>query len=175
MYTMTATATHMRTDRRGARRPRILALGLGNLLLGDDGAGVHAVRRLNKARLPGVLAVDAGTGVLDALHLIERADCLLAVDALRAGGAPGTLYALALDGVRDDGVRHSAHELSLLAALRMARRQPREIVVLGIEPGRIDFGEQLSQPVARTLPRLVAAARRVIEGWRTGTLRLAGD
>jgi hydrogenase maturation protease len=171
----TETAGRTPTPKRRARRPRILALGLGNLLLGDDGAGVHAVRRLREARLPGVLAVDVGTAVLDALHLIERADCLLAVDALRAGGAPGTLYALALDSVRDDGVRYSAHELSLVGALRLARRQPPEIVVLAVEPGRIDFSDQLSKPVARALPGLVAAAQRVLEGWRTGTLRLSPD
>jgi hydrogenase maturation protease len=162
MFMMTATATRTPTKRPGARRPRILALGLGNLLLGDDGAGVHAVRRLRAARLPGVVAVDVGTAVLDAVHLIERADRLLAIDALRAGGAPGTLYALTPESVRDDGVRHSAHELNLLAALRWARRRPLETLILAVEPARIDFGDELSEPVARALPSLVAVARRLI-------------
>lgn len=158
-----ATFTRIRAADRG---PRVLAVGLGNLLLGDDGAGVHAVGRLRECGLRGVLALDVGTAVLDALHLIERVDRLLAFDALRAGGLPGTLYALELGAVRDEGLRYSVHELSLAGALRLARRRPEEIVILGVEPARIDFGDQLSEPVARALPGLVAAARRVIQRWQ---------
>jgi len=141
-------------------------LGLGNLLLGDDGVGVHAVRRLRERGLGGVRAVDVGVAVLDALHLIEWADHLLAFDALRAGGAPGTLYALEVAGVRDEGLHYSTHELSLVGALRMPRRLPGEIVILAVEPACIDFGDQLSEPVARALPDLLEAAQRVIAHWK---------
>jgi len=150
------------------RRPRILALGLGNLLLTDDGVGVHAARRLREFRLPGVLAVDVGAAVLDALHLIERADRLLAIDAMRARGAPGTIYTLAARDVRNEGLRHSTHELSLMGVLRLARRQPEEILILAVEPARIDFGDQLSEPVARVLPDLLTVARRIIAHWQKG-------
>ncbi len=158
-----ATFTRIRAAGRG---PRILVLGLGNLLLADDGAGVHAVRRLREGGLRGVLAVDVGVAVLDALHLIERADRLLAFEALRAGGAPGTVYALGVEGVRDEGVRYSAHELSLLGALRLARRRPDEIVILAVEPARIDFGDHLSDAVERALPGLLEAAQRLIAHWK---------
>ena len=71
---------------------RVLIAGLGNLLLRDDGVGVHAVRSMGNDLPPGVLAVEVGTAVLDALHLFEEAEMVIAIDAMKAGGAPGTIY-----------------------------------------------------------------------------------
>ena len=81
-------------------RPRILIAGLGNLLLSDDGIGVHAVRLLNEVRIlnqellcdESILAAEIGTSPLRALHLFEQADWILAVDAIQGGKAPGTIY-----------------------------------------------------------------------------------
>ena len=144
---------------------RILVAGLGNLLLRDDGVGVHAIRELRRKVLKGILAVEVGTAVLDALHLFERADKLLAIDAMQAGGTPGTIYAFRLSEVEDRPARASLHEMNLLSALRLLPGHQPEVMVLGVEPEIIDYGLTLSPRVADAVPRLVEEARRVLSRW----------
>jgi len=154
--------------RRGPRRrPRVLVVGLGNLLLRDDGVGVHAVRALQHCVPRGVRAVEVGTAVLDALHLFEWADRILAMDAVQAGGAPGTIYQLGVEGAASRPVKGSLHELDLLAGLRFVKTDHHpEIAILGVEPQSIDVGLDLSPSVQSVFPRLVEAARDIIRRWR---------
>ncbi len=149
------------------RRPRILIAGLGNLLLQDDGVGVHAVRALTESPPPGVICADVGTAVLDALHLFEWAEKILALDAVQAGGPPGTVYSFGVADADDPGVKASLHELNLLAAMRFLKEKAKpEIVILGVEPQTIDYGLDLTPPVAAALPRLLQAARDIVGRWR---------
>ncbi len=152
---------------RSLKELRILIVGLGNLLLRDDGVGVHAIRELQKNPQLGILPVEVGTAVLDALHLFEWADRILAIDAMQAGGSAGTLYSLRVSDVDDRGPRGSLHELNLLAALRFLPNGKRpEIVILGIEPGIIDYGINLSPEVAAALPVVIHSIREVVEYWQ---------
>jgi hydrogenase maturation protease len=149
------------------RELRILIAGLGNLLLKDDGVGVHAVRALQQDPPCGTVIVEVGTAVLGALHLLEWADKILAIDAMHAGGAPGTVYAFGAGDVEQPEVRSSLHELSLLNALRMiSRKAPPEIAILGVEPETIDYGLELSPVVFSALPQLTAATRVTVDRWR---------
>lgn len=157
----------MRKEAGPGRRPRILVAGLGNLLLKDDGVGVHAVRELQRGVPRGVRAVEVGTAVLDALHLVEWADRILAIDAMQAGGDPGTIYRFGVEGVTGTPIKTSLHEVDLLAALRFLTNGHRpEITVLGVEPETIAAGLELSPNVQAILPRLVAAAQEIVAGWR---------
>jgi hydrogenase maturation protease len=166
MATATATVTAMGAKK---RQPRILIAGLGNLLLQDDGVGVHAVQALARRPPRGVICADVGTAVLDALHLFEWAEKILALDAMQAGGPPGTVYACGAVDMEDPGIQASLHELSLLSALRFLQEKARpEIVILGVEPQTIDYGLELTAPVAAALPRLLQAAREQVQRWRQG-------
>src|SRR5512143_3495297 len=149
------------------RQLRVLVAGLGNLLLKDDGVGVHAVRALQHEVPRGVRAVEVGTAVLDALHLVEWADRILAIDAMQAGGDPGTIYRFGVEDVADRATKASLHEVDLVAALRFLTGGHRpEIAVLGVEPETIDAGLDLSPSVQAALPRLVAAAKDIVARWR---------
>lgn len=149
------------------RKPRILIAGLGNVLLQDDGVGVHAARILAQDPLPGVQAVEIGTWVLDALHLFEWADHILAIDAMQAGGTPGTIYRFSPKDVATGGIQTSLHELSLISALRFLPIPPDpHITILGVEPAVIDYGLELSPDVARAIPDLLQAVRDIVTGWR---------
>ena len=151
------------------RQPRILIAGLGNYLLRDDGIGVHAVRALQQTPLPGVVVAEVGTAVLDALHLLEWADKILAIDAMQAGGPPGTLYAFGVDAVEGPGMQTSLHELNFLAALDFLPRRTRpEILMVGMEPETIDYGLDLSPAVAAALPELGREVCKIVSGWRHG-------
>jgi hydrogenase maturation protease len=145
------------------RRTRTLIAGLGNLLLRDDGVGIHAVRRLRKTALPlHVLTAGVGTAVLDALHLFEWADRIVAIDAMQAGGLPGTIYRFGIGDIDAGGTRASMHELGFLGAVRMLRRPPPQVTVFGVEPGAIDYGLELSPSVEAALPGLMVAVRNAV-------------
>lgn len=149
------------------KTPRILIAGLGNLLLKDDGVGVHAVQELQQNPPKGTKVVEVGCAVLDALHLFEWADIVLGIDAMQAGGAPGTVYRFGIDDVAEDNHHASLHEVNLVSALRFLPEDARpEIAMLGVEPEIIDYSLDLSQSVSAALPQVVEVVRSMVEGWR---------
>jgi hydrogenase maturation protease len=128
--------------------------------------GVQAAQELKKEPPPGVLIVEVGTAVLDALHLFSWADKILALDAMKAGGSPGTIYSFRRDDVVDAGPQASLHEVNLLRALRLIPENPQpEIMILGVEPEIIDFGLNLSPTVQCALPRLLEEIRKIVLQW----------
>ncbi len=140
----------------------LLIAGLGNYLLRDDGVGVHAARELERDPPAGAIVVEVGTAVLDALYLFERADRILAIDAVQAGGHAGTIYELSVAPSRQSRQIASLHEFDLRDTLELISGTRRPAVrVLGVEPQDIGFGLELSLPVRAALPELLAAVRRL--------------
>jgi hydrogenase maturation protease len=141
---------------------KTLILGIGNLLLGDEGVGVHVARTLAGCELPeGTWAVEAGTAFLDVLPEIEQADRIFLVDAMEAGGPPGSVYRLPFDQCYHPDTLASLHGFDMSRVLYMAgnNRSP-EVMVFGIEPATIEWGVELSEPVQRAVPlveRLIRA------------------
>jgi hydrogenase maturation protease len=153
-----------------------LVLGIGNSLLTDDGAGVHAALRL--AELlgddPDVRVLDAGTLSFTLLHEVQEADALIALDAARSGLAPGGI-SIHEGAEFDRFVRRSSrsvHEVGLADLLDMARLAdslPGRRVLIGIEPLEVEWGLEPSPPVAAALPGCVELARQYVERWRPAT------
>ena len=143
-------------------------LGVGNLLMGDDGVGIHAVRELARDPIKGVEVVDAGTDYLSALSFIETARRVLILDAVHGQGAPGTIYQLSEQDLAPRPSGGAAHAPSILEARRLLAPDAvwPEITVLGVEPAILDYSMDLSGPVAAALPKLVALARETILAWR---------
>ena len=139
-----------------------LILGLGNLLLCDEGVGVHVARALMQRELPpGVSVVEAGTAFLDVLPDIEKADRILLIDAMEGGSAPGTVYRVPFDQCLHPEMLASLHGFDLSRVLYMAGsdRKP-EVTVFGIEPARIEWGTDLSPALQRVMPAVEAAILR---------------
>ena len=142
----------------------ILLLGLGNLLLADDGAGVAALHRLRReVRLPErVLALDGGTLGLALLPHVERAQHLILLDAVAAPAPAGTVVRLEGEQVPPAvATRLSPHQLGVSELLLGARSlgcYPSSVVLLGIVPRRIGLGVERSPDVRAGLPRLILAA-----------------
>ncbi len=132
----------------------------------DDGVGVHAARLLRE-RLPAEVAVaEVGTAALDSLGLLENADLVLAIDAMQAGGAPGTIHTLGVEDVASDQEPHSLHQMSLTCVLGfLAEDQRPRVTVLGVEPAEIELGTGLSPAVEAALPAVVEAAARIVGEW----------
>ena len=153
---------------KGRRGPRILIAGLGNLLLRDDGVGVHAVRRIQQSGLTACIAADVGCAVFSALHLFERAEKILLIDAMQAGGRPGTVYRADINEIDGGGVAASLHELSVVHALRMLKKRPLPAVsLIGVEPEIIDYGLDLSEAVAASLPLVLQTVHDMVSDWST--------
>jgi hydrogenase maturation protease len=144
---------------------RVLILGLGNLLLGDEGVGVHVVQLLQDQELGSHVEVrDAGTAILDALPSLEQADRVIVIDAVKAGGPPGTVYCMPLAEFRAKRQIASMHGFDLQRVLRLARRKHRpKVFVVGIEPEHIDWSLELSRAVEQALPLVVNAVKQEIE------------
>lgn len=143
---------------------RTLILGIGNLLLGDEGVGVHIARALQQEQLPeNVTVLDAGTAFLDMLPAIERADHIIIVDAMKAGEAPGTVYLVPFGECAKGENIASLHEFDMARMLYMMEREtPPDVSVYGVEPETIDWGTELSPVVQEIVPELLAIIRNEI-------------
>jgi hydrogenase maturation protease len=146
--------------------PLSLVLGFGNVLLGDDGAGVQLVKRL-RLELGADTAdfIDAGTLSFSLLPYIEATTSMLAIDAAEINALPGTINlfeGLRMDQFLSSTRRRSVHEVGLIDLLDMARLRdclPPRRALLCIQPGRIDWSEDLSVPVEEALDE---AGRQVV-------------
>jgi hydrogenase maturation protease len=140
--------------------PRIAVLGIGNLLLKDEGIGVHLVEKLASiVDDANVRIIDAGT-YPDFLSLVEdNLDKLIIVDAVKNGDTPGTIYRFSFDVVDLEGAPpFSIHDIGVVDSLRtmaLFNKQPKSTVVIGIEPGTMDFGLELSPEVEEKLPKII--------------------
>ncbi len=134
-------------------------MGVGNILLTDDGLGVHLVNQI--AHHPGLPAsvrcIDGGTAAFEALYACEDCNRLILVDAVNAGGQPGAIYNMSVETWRG-AKRRSAHQFSLLDALFMASgpgKSEIHIRVIGMEPADISPGLDMSHQVKERFPELM--------------------
>jgi hydrogenase maturation protease len=150
---------------------KALVLGIGNLLLSDDGVGIHAIRRLrNETQLPAnVEIMDGGTLGLNLLGHLEGVSHLLVVDAVEMDKPAGTLIRLAGEQVPAYmALKMSPHEIGLpdlLLAAQLRDLYPHEVVIWGLQPASVDVGLELSPLVAAHLDILVQKVLEELAGW----------
>ncbi len=149
-----------------------LVLGLGNILLGDEGVGVRVIERLlEQYRFPeGVRVMDGGTLGLDLLPYLEDASRLLVVDAVQARRPPGTLLRLSGNEIPVflDASKVSAHQeglQDLLAAASLKGYLPGEVVFWGVQIESLGVGLDLSPPVASQVDALVQKVLDELAQW----------
>lgn len=147
-----------------------VVLGLGNVILTDDGLGVRAAQRLlADPRFPhGVEIIDGGTLGLELLSLAAGARHILVLDAVELDAAPGTRFRFDRDVLRNLERGSTAHQLGvadLLAALRMMGQEPEDVVLLGVQPESLHLGTELTPNVAAALDGLVDAALVELGRW----------
>jgi len=155
----------------------VLVLGVGNLLLSDEGLGPRVIAELDRLYRfpPPVRLLDGGTGGLSLLAEVTAVEKLLVVDALRTGADPGSVVSLEGDVLRAAYRKvmgpHDVGVGELLAAARF-HGGPTEIVLFGIEPETIELRVGLSATVSNALPKLVAEVMKQLDQWRvSGWLR----
>jgi hydrogenase maturation protease len=138
---------------------RTAILGLGSVLMGDDAAGPHVLRRLEaEYELPsGIELLDLGTPGPELAHIVEGLDALIVIDTIKAPGDPGDLHVLRRQEILSgNGApdRLSPHDPSLRGALVAASllgRSPEDVLLIGIVPGDSHLGIGLSPGVRAAL------------------------
>ena len=138
-----------------------MVVGLGNLLLKDDGIGIWLLRELQKkGPPPGITCLEGGTGLWAIPGLLPPGTRLLVVDALRGGGKPGSVYLLSEANFNNDELAaqpwNSLHDLGLLGLLQLPElaRQLHSWAIMGVEPQAIEPGIGLTPPLQAKLAEL---------------------
>lgn len=156
--------------------PRVLVLGIGNLLNADEGVGVHAVRALQAEhgdRYPQVSFLDGGTLGLNLLPLVEDASHLLLLDCVSAGQPGGTIVELAKDEIPIySGVKMSQHQTTFQEVLGLALlrgRLPEHLHLIGVQPVSLAIGTDLTPQVQAVLPDMVGRASARLDNWMAHT------
>lgn len=159
-------------DKREAHNA-IVVLGLGNVLMGDDGAGVHAIERLRaNFTLPAsVSLIDGGTLSFSLLELVESASALIVVDAMELDAPAGTLKIFTgdeLDQFLAAPTQRNIHDLNLGDLLRMCAllgTLPLHRVLVGIQVQHIGWQDRPSDVVSEGINRACQAICELVEDW----------
>jgi len=146
---------------------KVLVLGVGNLLLGDEGIGIHLIREMGKERLPlNVELVDGGTAGIDLLNWLESADYVIIVDCVEAGEEPGSIFRIPIDELVLDSANQliSLHDINLTEVLSMANKMKilPPTIIFGVQPEVIGYQTELSPTVKNRLPRLIELIKKEI-------------
>jgi len=146
---------------------RIVVIGVGNLLLADEGIGIHAVDELKKESFaPFVEIVDGGTAGIDLLFLLEDAGYAVIIDCVEAKTEPGTILRIPAEELilQSPAQMISLHDINLVEVLSLAKSLGKlpPTVIYGVQPGEISFSTQLTSAVGKILPRLVQLVKQEI-------------
>jgi len=150
-------------------RAETLILGLGNILLQDEGVGVRVIEAMREIPLPaGIELLDGGTASQDMIFALAGRCVLIVIDAVQADQEPGAIFRF---NPRDLSLNHDAslsvHQMGFLEALHMAELvphgAPQQVVMYGIQPDKLGWGLELSPAVADAVPRVVGLIRNEIE------------
>ena len=142
-------------------------IGVGNILMGDDGVGVYVARRLMEKGFSCADVYDGGTLGLELVFTAYSYDKVVFIDAVKLGGEPGSIYRFEFEGCVEESVKRgvSMHSLSLIDALDLALKTGflgSKIVFIGVEPEHVGFGMGLSEKVEKSIPRVIDAVCREV-------------
>ena len=140
---------------------KTVVLGVGNELFRDEGVGVHTARILQTKLLPSsgeVEVVDSGTSP-DIWPLIDGANKLIIVDAVKGGCKPGTIYRFTPQQmVAERGLITSVHQMGILenlSLMELVGGKPKETVIIGVEPAELEPGLELSARLQERMPKII--------------------
>lgn len=161
-------------------KPRTLILGIGNILMTDEGVGAEVVHRLEAALAPdaSIDFLDGGTLSFTLAGPIGASQRLIVVDAAALNDAPGRVRLFEGEAMDHQLRAHarSVHEVSLSDLMDMARLSdslPEWRALIGIEPGVIDWGEQLTPEVEAAVPIAMRQVMDLLARWDAEGLVLA--
>jgi hydrogenase maturation protease len=138
----------------------ILILGIGNILLCDEGIGPHVIDKLKEIKLPDYAELlDGGTGGADLLDFICDRQKLIVVDAVQDDIEPACIVRLTAGDLTADSKQNiSLHEFGLLETLTMAKQlacDPKEVIIIGVKPKDVTAGVGISDEISSVVPKIM--------------------
>jgi len=132
-------------------------VGIGNVLLRDEGIGCHVAHALEEIPLPDTKIIDGGT-CPDVLQFVEDTDKLVIVDAVKGGGTPGQIYRFHLEDITlEQKPFLSLHDVGLVDNLMLMQlwHNISEAIIIGVEPKEINWGLELSPELQGKMPQII--------------------
>jgi hydrogenase maturation protease len=150
------------------KEDKVVILGIGNVLLTDEGIGVHVANELMKKELPSnISVVEGGTDGFRLLNVITEADRLIVIDAVKGGGKPGTIYRFNIEDVKNapSGFKTSVHQIGILEVIDLSNligKTPKTTII-GIEPKSLEMSLELSPEIKERIPKIIELVLKEIE------------
>lgn len=167
---------HVRPEHDSGSR-RMVVLGIGNTLLGDDAVGIHVVRHLETRKCASLFAgtrielIDGGTLGYLLIDRISGADGLIIIDSANIREAPGSIRVFSEEKIDDflaQNTSSSVHEVGLIDLLQMlnlSNEAPERCALIGIQPELIGWAAELSPAVSAAVPDACNAVERILQSW----------
>jgi hydrogenase maturation protease len=145
-----------------------LVLGIGNILLGDEGFGVRVIEAMQEiGPPPGVELYDGATAGIDLIEVMSGRRKVIVIDVIAADGDPGTVLRLKPDDLpQASGYGASVHDVGIVEALELIRRlgnPPQEVVLVTAIPKQIAFGLELSPELTAAIPKAIDLVLQELE------------
>jgi hydrogenase maturation protease len=146
-------------------------LGLGNLLMKDEGIGVHIANLLIKhySFSPEITIIDGGTTGTDLLPYFESSERILIIDAVNFEEKPGHIGIIKNDDILSAITsKISLHHLGLsdvLSVIKLIDIKPEEVILIGIQPYRMELGMDLSEEMQKQVPAIISTVLQKLEEW----------
>jgi len=157
--------THEYPD--GKYKDRVLVLGIGNYLMGDEGVGVHVVQALSKEKLPDFVDImDGGTGSFDLMPILAQYPLVIFIDATMDFRPPGTIDVIYPQFAAEFPTVLSAHDVGLkdmIDALEFKGELPKIILVTVSIKGMIPMRITLTDDVQKSVPAVVEKIKSIVE------------
>ncbi|MFZ5906634.1 MAG: HyaD/HybD family hydrogenase maturation endopeptidase [Nitrospirota bacterium] len=147
---------------------KTVILCVGNLLLSDEGVGVHVAHELIKIDFPPHISVhEGGTDGFRLIDIITGADRLVVIDAVKGGGAPGSIYRFDIDDVAHSpgGFKTSVHQIGILEVIHLSEligKKPRTTII-GVEPKSLEMSMELTPEIRAKIPRILELVQEEID------------
>ncbi len=140
---------------------KIVVVGVGNILMGDEGIGVVLVNLLEKNKYTEKIDfIDAGTSFFNVVSSLRNYDKVIIIDTVYGGKAPGTLYRFEINDIEETGINGmlSLHDFGVMQSIKLEKLVggfPEDIVFFGIEPKSIDLSMELSDEVQEKVEQII--------------------
>ena len=139
---------------------KTVILGVGNLLLTDEGVGVHVINKMMEMDFPPeVELVEGGVDGLYLMNVVTSTDRLIVIDAVKGGGSPGSIYRFEPKDLEPniDTFKMSVHQIGVLEVIRLSCLvgEVPKTTIIGIEPKSVEMGMELTSEIQAKVPRII--------------------
>ena len=156
---------------------KVAVLGLGNILLCDQGVGVHIINKLeqNYNFIPHVRIIDGGTSGIDLLHQFEDNDKIIIIDSVDFSKGPGFIQCLTDNEIttlfNTNKSPRQTGLLDIIANLKLLKKEPLQIYLIGIQPTTIETGLRLSDQIEQNINKIFEMIFTKLKEWNIETER----